>query len=56
MNKINNLPAYAKWYRYFVVRQSLDGQLWFWVASDSKKAAAKEALEINGLIIENNGK
>lgn len=52
MENINNLPEYAKEYRYIVV-QRIDGELWFWGAWDDDRKACIVASEIGGEVVTN---
>lgn len=52
MTTINNLPAYAEYYAYIVVRL-IDGEYWFYGAYSNGKRAERVALEIGGEIIHN---
>jgi hypothetical protein len=49
---INNLPAYAKEYKYIVVRK-IDKELWFWGAWNNMDEASEAAIEINGMVVTN---
>ena len=49
---INNLPAYAKEYKYIVVRK-IDKELWFWGAWNDMDKANEAAVEINGMVVTN---
>ena len=49
--KINNTPNTAK--RYIVAREVND-ELWFWGSWDDRDRANQVAIEIGGIVIENN--
>ena len=50
--KINNLPDYAKGYKYIVARWCED-ELWFYSAHDTEEKAIKVACEVDGKVIFN---
>lgn len=50
--KINNLPIYAKGYKYIVARWC-DDELWFYGAWDDENKAEKAAKEVSGKVIKN---
>lgn len=50
LEKIKNLPNYAYSCEAIVVRE-VDGELWFWGATDDDALAIKMAEKINGQII-----
>ena len=52
MTNINNLPEYAREYRYIVV-QEIDGELWFWGAWNDGRKASMVAMEIGGEVVAN---
>lgn len=47
---INNVPNYAKVYKYIVARYA-DGGWWFYGAYYSKEKAVAVATEINGIAV-----
>ena len=52
MTKINNLPIYAKNYKYIVARL-IDGGWWFYGAYNDGFKAEHAAIECNGEIFRN---
>lgn len=52
INMINNLPEYAKEYKYIVARR-IDNELWFWGAWDNRNEANNVAIEIDGEVVTN---
>jgi hypothetical protein len=52
--KVNNVPDYAKEAPYWVVRKC-DGELWFYGAWSDEKTANHIALQVDGLVVENEG-
>ena len=50
--KVNNVPDYAREYKYWVVRNS-EGELWFYGAWQDKETAYHVATLVNnGLVVE----
>ena len=52
MMTIQNVPEYAKNYKYIVVRR-VDGELYFWGAWNDRNKANKVAIEISGEVVTN---
>lgn len=48
--KVNNVPDYAKNYKYIVYREASDRSFWFWGAFDDAKEAFRIAKEIDGAL------
>ena len=52
--KINNIPEYAKEYRFIVARKDTDdNSLWFWGAWNNRNKANEVAIEIGGEVVTN---
>ena len=49
---INNLPEYAKGYKWIVATES-DNEYWFWGAYNDPHKAAEVAEDIDGIIYHN---
>lgn len=48
---INNLPEYAKEYKYIVVRECSPRDFWFWGAYNDRNFANQAAMELgNGVV------
>lgn len=52
--KVNNVPDYAKKKQYWVVRKC-DVELWFYGAWSDEESANHIALQVDGLVVENEG-
>lgn len=52
--EVNNVPDYARKSPYWVVRKC-DGELWFYGAWSDYETANHIALQIDGLVVENEG-
>lgn len=52
MMTIQNVPEYAKNYKYIVVRR-VDGELYFWGAWNDRNKAKEVAIEIGGEVATN---
>lgn len=50
--KINNIPRYSIDYKFFVVRE-IDDEYWFYGAYDNRNRANDVAMQIDGIVIEN---
>lgn len=54
--KVNNVPDYAKDAPYWVVRIDKDSrELWFYGAWSDEETANHIALQVDGLVVENEG-
>ena len=52
MMTIQNVPEYAKNYKYIVARR-VDGELYFWGAWNDRNKANEVAIEISGEVVTN---
>ena len=50
MMTIQNVPEYAKNYKYIVARR-VDGELYFWGAWNDRNKANEVAIEIGGVVV-----
>lgn len=48
---VNNVPAYAYNYKFWVARRDEDFQLWFWGAWNDRNKANEVAIEVGGEVI-----